>query len=152
MTEGTREELPRFPALLPVGAALGADDLLGLRAWRFGVPGLPAGSADRGPRRGPRHAPARAFLGEEQKRRPAVSSHARTTAGWSASSASWSRRSGLCATRRNRCGRRRSARLPDVLTMGELRRLLVQPLVGVCLTTSWLGRCRAEWWRPLGDV
>ena len=52
----------------------------------------------------------RAFLAEEQKRRPAVSSQARTTAPSSASSASSSRRSDSSATRRSRCGRRRSGR------------------------------------------
>jgi site-specific recombinase XerD len=52
----------------------------------------------------------RAFLAEEQKRRPAVSSQARTTAALKCFSAASSRRSESCATQRSRCGRRRSAR------------------------------------------
>jgi site-specific recombinase XerD len=81
------------------------------------MPGLPAGSGDR------------AFLAEEQKRRPAVSSQARTTA---AALKCFFRflveeeRLGCDPALPLRTPKKREA-LPDVLTMGELERLLVQP-------------------------
>jgi integrase/recombinase XerD len=69
----------------------------------------------------------RVFLAEEQNRRPAVSSQARTTAALKCFFRFLVEEERLVRDRAlPRTPKKREA-LPDVLTMGELERLLVQP-------------------------
>ena len=78
MNEDASQGLTDFSALLPLGAAACRDDLLGVRAGRFGVSGVPAAQGIALVDAKVTH--LRAFLAEEQERRPVVSSQARTTA------------------------------------------------------------------------
>jgi hypothetical protein len=96
----------------------------------------------------------RAFLAEEQKRRPAVSSQAGRRRRSSAFSDSSWRRSGCLRDPALplRTPKKREA-LPDVLTMGELERLLAQPERHELWesATSPASRnvtgCCSRWWR-----
>lgn len=123
MDEGTG----RFPALLRIGAKACPDDMRGVRAYVSACLAYLRGEGIEDLAE-VKVAHLRAFLAEEQKRRPAVSSQARTTAALKCFFRFLVEEERLVRDPALplRTPKKREA-LPDVLTMGELERLLVQP-------------------------